>query len=114
MGALVYTVRAPFNNVVNGLNGPTESFFQRRLHSHLWAEANSAQLPELQRPCKLSPLPLEFPGVHYMDAKEVQVAVRVLNSRSLFRYYGVKLQKKVEKLEAEFAKALAVEKLISA
>jgi hypothetical protein len=25
-GALVYTVRSPYNNVVNGLNGPTEAF----------------------------------------------------------------------------------------
>jgi 8-amino-3,8-dideoxy-alpha-D-manno-octulosonate transaminase len=38
-----------------------------------------------------------------MDTKEVQAAVRVLKARSLFRYYGVKLQKEVEKLEAEFA-----------
>lgn len=55
------------------------------------------------KPVRKAPLPLEFPGVHHMDSKEVQAAVRVLKSRSLFRYYGVKLQKEVEKLEAEFA-----------
>ncbi|MGO8814282.1 MAG: DegT/DnrJ/EryC1/StrS family aminotransferase [Terriglobia bacterium] len=55
------------------------------------------------KPVRKAPLPLEFPGVHHMDTKEVQAAVKVLKSRSLFRYYGVKLQKEVEKLEAEFA-----------
>jgi 8-amino-3,8-dideoxy-alpha-D-manno-octulosonate transaminase len=58
------------------------------------------------KPVRKAPLPLEFPGVHHMDSKEVQAAVRVLKSRSLFRYYGVKLQKEVEKLEAEFAQRL--------
>ncbi len=55
------------------------------------------------KPVRKTPLPLEFPGVHHMDSKEVQAAVKVLKSRSLYRYYGVKLQKEVEKLEAEFA-----------
>jgi dTDP-4-amino-4,6-dideoxygalactose transaminase len=55
------------------------------------------------KPVRKVPLPLEFPGVHHMDTKEVQAAVKVLKSRSLFRYYGVRLQKEVEKLEAEFA-----------
>ncbi len=55
------------------------------------------------KPARSVPLPLEFPGVHYMDSKEIDAAVRLLKGRSLFRYYGVKLQKEVEKLEAEFA-----------
>ncbi len=38
--------------------------------------------------------------------EEVKAAVKVLKSRSLFRYYGVKLQKEVEKLEGEFAERL--------
>ena len=38
-----------------------------------------------------------------MDSKEIDAAVRLLKGRSLFRYYGVKLRKEVEKLEAEFA-----------
>lgn len=49
------------------------------------------------------PLPLEFPGVHHMGEEEVEAAVRVLRSRSLFRYYGINLQKEVEAFEAEFA-----------
>jgi 8-amino-3,8-dideoxy-alpha-D-manno-octulosonate transaminase len=56
------------------------------------------------RPVRTQPLPLEFPGVHHMDAKEIQAAVRLLKARSPFRYYGVKLQKEVEKLEAELAR----------
>ena len=55
------------------------------------------------KPVRSVPLPLEFPGVHYMDSKEIDAAVRLLKGRSLFRYYGVKLLKEVEKLEAEFA-----------
>ena len=55
------------------------------------------------KPVRSVPLPLEFPGAHYMDSKEIDAAVRLLKGRSLFRYYGVKLLKEVEKLEAEFA-----------
>jgi len=55
------------------------------------------------RPIRLKPLPLEFPGVHHMDREEVEAAVRVLESRSLFRYYGVNLQKETESLEADLA-----------
>jgi 8-amino-3,8-dideoxy-alpha-D-manno-octulosonate transaminase len=60
------------------------------------------------KPVRTKPLPLEFPGVHHMDAKEIQAAVRLLRARSPFRYYGIKLQKEVEKLEAEFARFLGV------
>src|SRR5215470_7697882 len=56
------------------------------------------------RPVRTKPLPLEFPGVHHMDSKEIKAAVRLLESRSLFRYYGIRLKKEVEKLEAEFAR----------
>ena len=59
-------------------------------------------------PVRTEPLPLEFPGVHYMDEEEVEAVVRLLRSRSLFRYYGVALQKEVEAFEAEFAKVLGV------
>src|SRR5215471_21522848 len=48
-------------------------------------------------------LPLEFPGMHYLGEEEVEAATRVLRSRSLFRYYGLDLQKEVEQFEAEFA-----------
>jgi dTDP-4-amino-4,6-dideoxygalactose transaminase len=59
-------------------------------------------------PVRKEPLPLEFPGVHYMDEEEVEAVNRVLRSRSLFRYYGINLQKEVETFEAEFAKFLGV------
>ncbi len=58
---------------------------------------------EAVKPIRNEPLPLEFPGVHHMDEEEVAAAVRVLRSRSLFRYYGVDLRKEVESFEAEFA-----------
>jgi 8-amino-3,8-dideoxy-alpha-D-manno-octulosonate transaminase len=59
-------------------------------------------------PVRTEPLPLEFPGVHFMDEEEVEAVVRLLRSRSLFRYYGVALQKEVEAFEAEFAQVLGV------
>lgn len=55
------------------------------------------------KPAREEPLPLEFPGVHHMDDEEVDAAVRVLRSRSPFRYYGVDLQREAESFEAEFA-----------
>lgn len=64
------------------------------------------------KPVRTKPLPLEFPGVHHMDTKEIQAATRLLRSRSPFRYYGVKLQKEVEKFESEFARAVGVKHAI--
>ncbi len=55
-------------------------------------------------PVRTQPLPLEFPGVHQMDDEEVEAVDRVVQSRSLFRYYGVDLQSEVESFESEFAK----------
>lgn len=51
-----------------------------------------------RKPIRDKPLPLELPGVHQMDKKEIDAAVRVLKSRSLFRYYGMNWQKEVSKL----------------
>jgi len=65
------------------------------------------------KPVRTKPLPLEFPGVHYMDDKEVKAAVRLLKDRSLFRYYGIKLRKEVEQLETEFAHQLGVKHAIA-
>ena len=65
------------------------------------------------KPVRSKPLPLEFPGVHHMDTREIQAAVRLLRARSPFRYYGVKLQKEVEKFEAEFARVLGVKYAIA-
>ena len=59
-------------------------------------------------PLRAEPLPLEFPGVHHMGEEEVEAAVRVVRSRSLFRYYGLDLQKEVDAFESEFARYLGV------
>ena len=40
-------------------------------------------------PVRTEPLPLEFPGVHYIDEEEIEAAVRLLRSRSFFRFYGI-------------------------
>lgn len=59
-------------------------------------------------PVRTRPLPLEFPGVHHMDEQEEQAVVRVIRSRSLFRYYGVDLKGEVEAFEADFKQFLGV------
>ncbi len=53
-------------------------------------------------PVRTEPLPLEFPGVHFIDEREVEAVGRVLRSRSLFRYYGVDPQFEADQFEAEF------------
>src|SRR5215472_3141226 len=64
-------------------------------------------------PVRTEPLPLEFPGVHHMDEAEVQAAMRVVRSRSLFRYYGVDLQGEVAAFESEFARFLGVSRALA-
>jgi dTDP-4-amino-4,6-dideoxygalactose transaminase len=59
-------------------------------------------------PVRSKPLPLEFPGVHHMDEEEEQAVLRVVRSRSLFRYYGVDLQGEVEAFESEMKQFLGV------
>lgn len=59
-------------------------------------------------PVRTEPLPLEFPGVHHMGEEEIDAAVRVLRSRSPFRYYGIDLRGEVEGFESDFAKFLDV------
>jgi dTDP-4-amino-4,6-dideoxygalactose transaminase len=54
-------------------------------------------------PVRTTPLPLEFPGIHHMGEEEIEAAVRVLRSRSPFRYYGIDLKGEVDSFEAEFA-----------
>lgn len=65
------------------------------------------------KPVRKAPLPLEFPGVHYMDNREVQAAVKVLKARSLFRFYGIRLQNEVQRLERDFARFLGVKHAIA-
>lgn len=59
-------------------------------------------------PVRREPLPLEFPGIHHMGQEEIDAAVRVLKSRSPFRYYGIDLQGEVQAFEEEFASFLGV------
>jgi dTDP-4-amino-4,6-dideoxygalactose transaminase len=54
-------------------------------------------------PVRSTPLPLEFPGVHHMGEEEIEAAVRVLRSRSPFRFYGIDPQGETEAFESEFA-----------
>jgi 8-amino-3,8-dideoxy-alpha-D-manno-octulosonate transaminase len=70
--------------------------------------AEPKSVMESEVPVRTEPLPLEFPGVHFFDDQEVQAALRVLRSKSLFRYYGLDLQNETAKLEEEFARALGV------
>jgi dTDP-4-amino-4,6-dideoxygalactose transaminase len=60
------------------------------------------------KPVRTEPLPLEFPGIHYLDEQEIDAAVRLLKSRSLFRFYGVDLQGEAEAFESEFAQWLSI------
>jgi dTDP-4-amino-4,6-dideoxygalactose transaminase len=59
-------------------------------------------------PVREHPLPLEFPGVHHMGEEEIDAAIRVLRSRSPFRYYGIDLQGEVPAFESEFASWLGI------
>src|SRR5487761_628060 len=59
-------------------------------------------------PVRTDPLPLEFPGIHHMGEEEISAALRVLRSRSPFRYYGIDLQGEVQAFETEFASFLGV------
>jgi dTDP-4-amino-4,6-dideoxygalactose transaminase len=59
-------------------------------------------------PVRTKPLPLEFPGMHFVDDKEAEAVVRVLRSRSLFRYYGIDLQGEVDAFEREFAEFIRI------
>jgi 8-amino-3,8-dideoxy-alpha-D-manno-octulosonate transaminase len=65
------------------------------------------------KPVRTKPLPLEFPGVHFMDSAEVQAALRLIKTKSLFRYYGIHPLKEVEKLEAEFARFVGVKHAVA-
>src|SRR5436309_3275988 len=65
------------------------------------------------RPVRTEPLPLEFPGVHYLGDEETEAALRVLGRRSLFRYYGIDLGREVESLESEFAQFVGVARAVA-
>lgn len=63
---------------------------------------------EAHFPIRREPLPLEFPGLHYFDEREIEAAVRVLKRRSPFRYYGIESPPEVSAFESEFAAYLDV------
>ena len=58
-------------------------------------------------PVRAEPMPRER-GVAYVGAEERQAVSDVLGARSLFRYYGHDLQRKVEQFERRFATLLNV------
>ena len=60
-------------------------------------------------PVRTTPLPLEFPGVYRIDEEEIEAVTRVLRSRSLFRYYGLDLQKETDSFEAEFSRFIGTD-----
>ena len=70
--------------------------------------SDEKRVPEGGRPARTAPLPLEFPGAHYYDEEEVEAVVRVLKSRSPYRYYGLDRQREAETFEKEFAAFLGV------
>ena len=64
-------------------------------------------------PVRTEPLPLEFPGIHYMGQEEINAALRVLKSRSPFRYYGIDLQGEADAFESEFASFLGISRALA-
>lgn len=54
------------------------------------------------------PLPLEHPGVYWFDHQEEEAVLRVLRSRSLFRFYGLDPQHEVSRFEREMAAFIGV------
>jgi dTDP-4-amino-4,6-dideoxygalactose transaminase len=71
-------------------------------------QAHEKFAPDSMKPIRSEPLPLEFPGAHYFDQEEVDAVVRVVKSRSPYRYYGLEPQGEVENFEKEFAGFLGV------
>jgi len=60
----------------------------------------SEKLPvEGGKPGRTEPLPLEFAGIHQMNEEESQAILNILQHRSPYRYYGIDVQREVEKLE---------------
>ncbi len=89
-------------------------FAQRR--GSYYAGSRSLEMSEKDRtgprqasaPIRSEPLPLEFPGLHYLDDQEIEAVVRVLKRRSPFRYYGLQSPREVSAFESEFADFLGV------
>ena len=57
-------------------------------------------------PVRTVPLPWELPGAHWMGQEELDLAVRVIQAQSPFRYYGPDLQHMVDQLEDGYRERL--------
>jgi dTDP-4-amino-4,6-dideoxygalactose transaminase len=56
-----------------------------------------------RRAIRTAPLPAEFPGLNFMDYLEKEAVLRVLEKRSLYRYYGPEPPSEASAFEKEFA-----------
>jgi len=65
------------------------------------------------RRTRIDPLPVEYPGVHGMGEEEVEAALRVCRSKSLYRYYGIHLQQEVSAFEREFGNFLGIRHVVA-
>ncbi len=55
-------------------------------------------------PVRKAPLPWELPGAHWIGDEELDLVVKVVKAKSLFRFYGLDSQEMVSKLEAAWCK----------
>ena len=65
------------------------------------------------RPARDKLLPPPYPGALFIGEEEKRAVVEVIESQSLFRYYGPRLLGKVDALEREFAKAIGVSRALA-
>lgn len=68
---------------------------------------------DFEKAMRTRPLPDEYPGAHSMDEDEVEAAIRVVRSKSLYRYYGLHPQHEVDAFEREFATFLGVNHVVA-
>jgi 8-amino-3,8-dideoxy-alpha-D-manno-octulosonate transaminase len=54
-------------------------------------------------PIRRHPLPAEYPGAHAFDQDEEEALLRVLRSKTLYRYHGMDPQREATQFEIEFA-----------
>ncbi|MGE4341275.1 MAG: DegT/DnrJ/EryC1/StrS family aminotransferase [Pigmentiphaga sp.] len=57
------------------------------------------------KPVRSEPLPWEFPGAHWIGQEELELVTRVVEARSPFRFYGLRVQHMVDALEREWCEA---------
>ncbi|MDH5398079.1 MAG: DegT/DnrJ/EryC1/StrS family aminotransferase [Cyclobacteriaceae bacterium] len=57
---------------------------------------------------KETPLPQEWPGIHYIGEEEVEAVTRILRAKSPFRFYGPDFQQETLHFEEEFAQYIGV------